>query len=109
VRLQRGSSRFEPSADAVVAAAAQLWLTVCRANCQSAVLDMAAVPYFVHSQDLKKIAPLWKEYVLIVSPSPPTHRPRARARERQGRCVTAMNKVANRDSKGLARRDREWP
>jgi hypothetical protein len=27
-------------------------------------LDLAAVPYFVHSQDLKKIAPLWKEWVL---------------------------------------------
>jgi hypothetical protein len=54
---------------AVGVGGAQLWLKVCRANCQSAVLDMAAVPYFVHSQDLKKIAPLWKEYVLIVRSS----------------------------------------
>ena len=73
----RGPTQPSPASCGVLTAAAvdgaQLWLKVCRANCQSAVLDMAAVPYFVHSQDLKKIAPLWKEYVLIVR-SPTTAR-----------------------------------
>eukprot|EP00241_Pyramimonas_parkeae_P016797 CAMPEP_0114292210 /NCGR_PEP_ID=MMETSP0059-20121206/8934_1 /TAXON_ID=36894 /ORGANISM="Pyramimonas parkeae, Strain CCMP726" /LENGTH=695 /DNA_ID=CAMNT_0001413831 /DNA_START=81 /DNA_END=2165 /DNA_ORIENTATION=+ len=44
----------------------KLWNLFCRANCQSARLDLAAVPYFVHSQDLAKIGPLWKEYVLLM-------------------------------------------
>jgi len=45
----------------------QLWMEFCRGeNCADARLDLAAVPYFVHSQDLARIAPLWKEYVLIM-------------------------------------------
>eukprot|EP00959_Pyramimonas_sp_CCMP1952_P357807 7491427-Pyramimonas_sp.AAC.1 len=39
----------------------QLWMEFCRSDdCPGARLDLAAVPYFVHSQDLAKIAPLWK-------------------------------------------------
>lgn len=29
-------------------------------------LDLVAVPYFVHRDDLRKIAPLWKKYILAI-------------------------------------------
>ena len=31
-----------------------------------APLDLVAVPYFVHRDDLRRIAPLWKKYILAI-------------------------------------------
>jgi len=44
----------------------KLWEAFCRKNCETAVLDHAAVPYFVHRDDLTKIAPVFKEYILLM-------------------------------------------
>jgi len=39
----------------------QLWQRYCTVNCDHKP-DAVAVPYFVHRNDLAKIAPLWREY-----------------------------------------------
>jgi len=39
----------------------QLWQRYCTVNCDYKP-DAVAVPYFVHRNDLAKIAPLWREY-----------------------------------------------
>jgi len=43
----------------------KLWKKFCLKNCD-AHLDLAAVPYFVHRDDLEVIAPLWKYYSLKI-------------------------------------------
>jgi len=43
----------------------ELWEAFCRSNCDWK-LDHAAVPYFVHRDDLTKIAPLFREYILLM-------------------------------------------
>jgi hypothetical protein len=43
----------------------KLWKQFCRKNCENEVFR-AAVPYFVHREDMKKIAPVWKEYILLM-------------------------------------------
>jgi len=43
----------------------KLWKKFCRKNCDNEVYR-SAVPYFVHREDLKKIAPVWKEYILLM-------------------------------------------
>jgi len=43
----------------------QLWQRYCKVNCDHKP-DAVAVPYFVHRNDLAKIAPLWREYTLLI-------------------------------------------
>ena len=43
----------------------KLWQKFCRKNCENEVYR-AAVPYFVHRDDMAKIAPVWKEYILLM-------------------------------------------
>lgn len=43
----------------------QLWKEVCLENCD-ATLDMVGVPYFVHRNDLEKIAPWFLKYIEIM-------------------------------------------
>ena len=43
----------------------QLWRSVCRENCQRR-LDLVGVPYILQASDLKDIAPLWKEYLMLL-------------------------------------------
>lgn len=57
VRLRRGHETR------VGAAVTKLWKEVCEKNCDFE-LDLCAVPYFVHRDDLALIAPLWKYYSL---------------------------------------------
>jgi hypothetical protein len=47
-----------------------LWRTVCETNCDVGP-DPAAVPYLVHKDDLKKVAPLWKYYLDKLLDMPP--------------------------------------
>ena len=43
----------------------QLWKEFCRKNCDWH-LDLAAVPYLVHRDDLAVISPLWRMYSLAM-------------------------------------------
>jgi len=43
----------------------QLWQRYCKVNCDYKP-DAVAVPYFVHRNDLAKIAPLWREYTRLI-------------------------------------------
>lgn len=43
----------------------RLWKVVCKTNCDATV-DATAVPYFVHRDDLEKLAPLWRMYTLML-------------------------------------------
>lgn len=43
----------------------RMWQTICEKNCDFP-LDMSAVPYFIHRDDLAAIAPLWKHYTIIL-------------------------------------------
>eukprot|EP00472_Partenskyella_glossopodia_P011694 CAMPEP_0197537286 /NCGR_PEP_ID=MMETSP1318-20131121/56410_1 /TAXON_ID=552666 /ORGANISM="Partenskyella glossopodia, Strain RCC365" /LENGTH=456 /DNA_ID=CAMNT_0043095421 /DNA_START=329 /DNA_END=1696 /DNA_ORIENTATION=+ len=43
----------------------ELWEKVCKKNCQEKVYA-TAVPYFVHTDDLEAIAPLWRMYTLML-------------------------------------------
>jgi len=43
----------------------RLWREVCKQNCDWN-LDLVGVPYILHRDDLEVIAPLWKEYILLM-------------------------------------------
>lgn len=43
----------------------KLWQRYCKVNCDHKP-DAVAVPYFVHRNDLAKIAPLWREYTRLI-------------------------------------------
>ena len=45
--------------------AQKLWKKLCKKNCHRKV-DTVGVPYVLHSDDLKAIAPLWKMYALEI-------------------------------------------
>jgi hypothetical protein len=45
--------------------AQRLWKELCEANCDRD-MDLVGVPYIVHRDDLRDIAPLWKYYVLKI-------------------------------------------
>merc|ERR1711865_888611 len=45
----------------------KLWKQLCEGESCNAQLDHVAVPYFVHRDDLRRIAPLWKDYILKIS------------------------------------------
>jgi len=42
-----------------------LWREVCEKNCDVDA-DLVGVPYFVHREDMKKIAPLWRYYTILL-------------------------------------------
>lgn len=45
--------------------AQKLWKELCEKNCDRE-MDLVGVPYIVHRDDLREIAPLWRYYVLKV-------------------------------------------
>eukprot|EP00041_Stephanoeca_diplocostata_P008283 m.120901 g.120901 ORF g.120901 m.120901 type:complete len:406 (+) comp17257_c0_seq4:894-2111(+) len=50
----------------------KLWQIFCKKNCDFK-LDMAAVPYLMHRDDWKEVAPLWKMYSIMIKEHMESH------------------------------------
>lgn len=56
----------------------KVWKMVCKKNCD-AKLDLVGVPYVVHRDDLAEIAPLWREYSIIIKELMSSRNPNSKA------------------------------
>lgn len=60
-----GNALGEPAYYHGSRSAQRLWKEVCKNNCEADV-DLVGVPYIVHRDDLARIAPLWREYTIMI-------------------------------------------
>lgn len=73
-RVKKGKALGEAAYYHGSKTAQKLWKELCEKNCERNI-DLVGVPYVVHREDLREIAPLWKHYSLKIKESLEKDRP----------------------------------
>mmetsp|Transcript_7496 Transcript_7496/g.12041 ORF Transcript_7496/g.12041 Transcript_7496/m.12041 type:complete len:543 (-) Transcript_7496:44-1672(-) len=63
--VTKGNAIGEPAYYHGSRTAQKLWKELCLKNCDTPI-DLVGVPYFIHRDDLKVVAPLWRSYTIEI-------------------------------------------